>query len=164
MNYMTQIQNMEIINYLTAQMESMVGLPGCLPRFNIPKPPAVIQQKGSITLNNINIEKSVIGAINTGNIGQIDVALSNIKNGGNEELFSVFKEFTEAVLQAKELDDKMKNEIIEQLVVLSSQAALPEEGRKQSIIRMILASIGDYTQHISGLVALLKQLKDFFGF
>jgi len=163
MNYMEQVQNMQQMNWLCAHMETVAGVPGILPRFEIPKPPPIIKQQGGITLNNINVEQSVVGSINTGNIGQIDVALSNIKNGGDDELANTIKEFTEAILASNELTIEMKNELIEQLSFLTGQATVPKESRKGSIIKPILTTISKSIQHLPGLVTLFEKLGPFFG-
>jgi len=162
-NYMKQQQYMREINYLTAEMESIVGIPGILPRYEMPKPTPIIKTQGGLTLNNINISQSVVGSINTGNIGQIDVALTNIKNGGAEETAKIIKEFTEVVLGEQKLNNDIKNEIIEQLSFLANQAAIPEEGQKKSIIGPILNTIKKSIESIPKLLTLFEALKNIFG-
>jgi hypothetical protein len=163
MNHMDLVANMQMVNFLSGHMDSMVGLCGISPKFQIPEAPPTINQQGDITLNNINVEKSVIGSINTGNIGQIEVALSNIRNGGDDELAKNIKEFTEAVLASTEITIEMKNEIIEQLSFLSGQATVPKESQKGSIIKPILSTIGKGIQHIPSLLTLFEKLGPFFG-
>ena len=163
MNNMELVANMQQINFLLGQIEATTGLYGFSPKYQIPEAPPIINQQGGITLNNINVEKSVIGSINTGNIGQIDVALSNIRNGGDDKLADNIKEFTEAVLASTELTIEMKNEIVEQLSFLSGQATVPQESQKRSIIKPILSTIGEGIQHIPGLLTLFEKLGQFFG-
>ncbi|MGA2171523.1 MAG: hypothetical protein ABSG82_00735 [Sedimentisphaerales bacterium] len=156
-------QCMRDINWLMGQMEVATGLPGlCGPRYELPKPPPILNS-GNLTFNNINVEKSVIGAVNTGNIGQIDISLSNIKNGGNEELATVLKEFTEAILRSVELTDSLKNEILEHLSFLAGQASLPEPARKKSVIQTLLSTIERVISSIPALIALFDRLKGMFG-
>jgi len=162
-NHMKQQQYIQEMNYLTDHMESVVGLPGVLPRYEVPKPPPIIKTQGGLTLNNINVNQSVVGSINTGNIGQIDVALTNIKNGGAEKTAQIIKEFTEAVLEEQKLNNSIKNEIIEQLSFLANQAALPKEGQKKSIIAPILNTIKKSIENISKLLTLFEALKNIFG-
>ncbi|MGA2678522.1 MAG: hypothetical protein ABSF37_04365 [Sedimentisphaerales bacterium] len=162
-NNMKLTQCMRDINWLMGQMESSVGMPGiCGPRYDIPKPPPVLNS-GDMTFNNINIQKSTIGAVNTGNIGQIDVSLSNIKNGGNEELASILKEFTEALLRSVELSDSLKNEILEHLSFLAGQATLPELGRKKSVIQTLLSTIERIVSNVPALIEIFERLKGMFG-
>jgi len=161
-NYMKQEQYMRQINFLMADMETMVGMPGILPRYEMPKPNPIIKTQGVLTLNNINVNQSVVGSINTGSIEQIDVALTNIKNGGAEETADIIREFTEAVLEEKKLNTDIKNEIIEQLSFLASQAALPEEGQKKSIIFPVLNKIRKGIESIPILLILFEALEKLF--
>ncbi len=163
MEYMDLTANMRQINFLLGQAEATTGIYGLFPKYQIPEAPRIVNQQGDITLNNINVEKSVIGSINTGNIGQIEVALSNIRNGGDDELANNIKEFTEAVLASTELTIEMKNEIVEQLSFLSGQATVPKESQKGSIIKPILSTIGKGIQHIPSLLTLFEKLGPFFG-
>ncbi len=163
MEHMDLAAHMRQMNFLLGQMEATTGLHDLFPKYQIPEPPPIINQQGGITLNNISVEKSVVGSINTGNIGQIDVALSNIKNGGDNELANNIKEFTEAVLTSTELTIDIKNEIIEQLSFLSGQATVPKENQKGSIIKPILSTISKGIQHIPSLLTLFEKLGPFFG-
>jgi hypothetical protein len=55
--------NMAMMNYATAQMDSIVGLPGLTPRVQIPSMPAT----GPVTAtNHIKIDNSVVGASTLG--------------------------------------------------------------------------------------------------
>lgn len=162
-DHMERVANMQQMNFLLGQAEAVTGLYGLYPKYQIPEAPPIINQQGDITLHNINVEKSVIGSINTGNIGQIDVALSNIKNGGDNELANNIKEFTEAVLASTELTIEIKNEIIEQLSFLSGQATVPKESQKGSVIKSILSTIGKAIQQIPSLLTLFGKLGPFFG-
>jgi len=58
-------RNAEMINFLTGQIEASFGFLGMFPRYQITTP---IYQQGDMTLNNINIKDSNVGAINTGNV------------------------------------------------------------------------------------------------
>lgn len=59
----------EMMNYLTDHIEAAIGLYGILPRFPTSRP---IVRQGPLTLNNININRSTIGTINTGEIKNLD--------------------------------------------------------------------------------------------
>ncbi len=161
--YMQQAQYMQEMNHLSAEMESIVGIPDILPRYEIPKPPPIIKTQGGLTLNNIKVSQSVIGAINTGNVQQIDVALTNIKNGGNDNAAQVIKQFTEAMLQEKAIDNNLKNQIIEQLLFLASQASIPADRQKKSIINVLLENIKKGIEHVPTLLSLFEILKKLFG-
>ncbi len=139
------------INYLTDSIESITGLPGALPRYEIPQP---ITNQGSLTFNNINVDRSVIGSINTGKVRQIDVTISEIKNSGNEELTKAIKEFIEAVISEAKLNDEIKNQIIELISFLTKQSLLPKEKRQNSVVKALLSNIGNLVSKIAPIVAL----------
>ena len=83
-------------NFLIDQMEARVGMPGVLPRYEIDTP--VIHQ-GPMNFHNINVDRGVVGAINTGNVEKMEVALNDIHaNNQDPQLENSLKQFTEAVL------------------------------------------------------------------
>ena len=143
-------------NYLIDMMEATIGLPGVLPRIKTPQP---IVYKGPLTFHNIKVDQSVIGAINTGEVKRIDVTMDYIKTSGNNELAQALKEFTQAVIDEKEIEIKMKNEIIEQISFITSQAALPKEKQKTSIVKTVLLAIKDTIFTISSLMLLWGKLQ-----
>src|SRR5262245_41012755 len=76
--------NAAMANFAIAEMESIVGMPGLLPRMEMPRRPPVVQS-GPVTFNNIRVDRSVIGALNTAEVTSIDVNLSNLHNAGNDD-------------------------------------------------------------------------------
>jgi hypothetical protein len=55
----------------------------------------------SMTLNNINVDRSTIGALNTGNIASLDIVMTRIHD--QPELYQAIKNFTEAILNSTEI-------------------------------------------------------------
>ena len=56
-------------NNLAAEIEAGIGYIMPVPRITIPPPPI---RGNKLTLNNINVNNSTIGAINTGTIANLD--------------------------------------------------------------------------------------------
>lgn len=150
------IRNATILNNLSAEMEVATGLPGLCPRIEIPKPTPFHQ--GPVTFNNIKADSSVIGSINTGQVKQIDVAMDNIKAGGNEPLVDSLAKFTEAVLAEKELETKLRGELIEQLSFVAFQCASPKQARKPSIVNAVLQEIDKVAMKVASLAPLWTPL------
>ena len=144
------------MNYLTEQMEATVGLPGILPRIKTRQP--VIQQ-GDFTLNNIRVDKSVVGAINTGNVQSIDVGMNYIKLSGNTKLAQELSKFTEEVIKEGALSKELKNSILEQLAFLVQECQAPEEKQKKSIIKSVLSNIKDSVVTIEALSKIWEGIK-----
>lgn len=94
---------------------------------------------------NINISGDFIGVLNAGEmeeIRSISVNISSLREAGNGELAAAIENLTKAVELSNEVDDLSKQEIIEQLSLLSTQAVEPPEKRlKPSIIKSITSSL-----------------------
>ena len=157
---MSQRRNAEMINYLTGQIESQFGMYGMFPRFQVSSP--VIHQ-GDIKLNNINVNNSTVGAINTGTVHSIDVSLSVIKNQGEPEVVQAIKELTEQLIQSIDLKDAQKNEILEQLSFISEQLTKPKESRKWSLIKPVFTTIGSTLSGFSNLLSVWEKLRHLIG-
>jgi len=137
-----------VINFLSAQAESVVGIPGVLPRY--PEPRAVIQT-GGVTLNNIHVSDSEIGILNTGTIENVDSTVTVLRNEGNKELASAVTVLSEAVIKSAQVADDQKNQILELLSSLSEEAVAPQEKRKLAVVKAVLAEL---TVLLGGVVSL----------
>ncbi len=130
-------------NFLLDQMDSAIGMDSFGPRHKIQPPVTPVIHQGPMNFHSLNFDRSVVGAINTGNVKKMEVALNDIHvNNGNTELEKALKEFTEAVLSEKSLAVEERDDIVEQLSVLATQAARPKESRLTSVMRALVTSIG----------------------
>jgi hypothetical protein len=142
MAYVVQQQNNQLshmINYLTTQADAVAGLPGVLPRIPVPRPapPPV----SNTTVNQIKIDNSVIGTVNTGTVDRIEVHMDHISQSGNEEVAGAIKELTEAVAKDTELDTKLKNRLLEWIDLLASEATKPKQSRVSGLVQSLLTSL-----------------------
>jgi len=80
----------------------------------------------------INISGGQVGVVNAGTIHTIEQNLSTVNEAGGKELVEAIKTLTEAVIGSKDLNEGQRNEALENLEFLSSQAALPAENRSKS--------------------------------
>lgn len=143
-------EHMAMINYYSDEIQySVFG--GTPPRLEIPRPSASV---GPTTFHNIRVDRSVIGAINTGEIQKLDVALSHIRNGGDEELHAVLSRLTEAIVNDTSFQTSPKNEALEYLSFLTEQAQLPKQNRKSAMGRTVIAGL----EHLLSVSANLAQL------
>lgn len=162
----TQIQGnreIEYLNYLSDQAELAVGLPGILPRYKVTQP---VFNKGTMNFQNIRIDKSNVGVVNTGVIGKLDTVMSVIEKDGNSELTEGIKQFTQAVIDAKEVDTELKKEIVDQISFLATQAATPKEKRMLSVVKIVIKSIKvalTTTEAVSTLMTLWDKLAVLFA-
>src|SRR5437773_12557502 len=127
-------KNTARINFLLGEVESIteaaVGSIGS--RIEITK----VVQRQPITFNNIRVDQSVVGAINTGQAQAIDVALSYVKQNGDPALSELLQEFAQAVLDSRELDQAIRKAIVEQLFFLISQVLAKSEQKRPAIVRL----------------------------
>jgi len=147
------------MNFLLDEAEAVTGIYGVMPRYRVPQP---IIHQGTMNFHNIRIDKSVVGAINTGHVQQIDVALSHIKLTGDPELEKSLAGFTEAVANSTALSAVAKNELLEQIAVVAEQAAMPKESRSWGILKALVTSIGTQAA-VAGLGELWDKIKPMLG-
>jgi len=141
------------LNFLLDEADFITGLPRTGPRYRVAQP---IIHQGTMNFQNIKIEKSNIGAFNAGEIRKLDVMMNVINQKGNSELVKAIKEFTEAVIASTDADRRLKNELIEQISFLSTQAALPKEKRHPSVVSSVLKGIKDALTSSAALAMLMN--------
>jgi hypothetical protein len=142
-------------NYLSDQMAAMVGLPPSGARYHIPQPiNAYINQA---PMNYINIDRSVIGMLNTGSIQDVQSININVKSlleSGSAELARALKVLTEAVASSQELADTQRTELLDQLNLVSGEAALTAEGRKPGVIKPVLSALATGLNTVGSLAKI----------
>jgi hypothetical protein len=143
------------INFAADQIDLAMGIPGLAPKFPERRPVHI----GDVTLNNIKIDKSNIGVINTGTIGAVDAAITILKQSGEQSVATAIQKLTEAAISSKEASEEIKQQIVEILSVLATEAATPKEQRRSTIVRRLLV---DLATIVNG-VAALAQLWQLYG-
>src|SRR5713101_348517 len=96
-------QAAQAFNLVADSLEARIGLPGILPRYKTPQP--IIHQG---PMNNIKVDGSVVGSINTGQIEKLDVNLSHIRMGGEEALSTALQTFAQAVINEQKINKEEK--------------------------------------------------------
>ena len=130
------------------------------------RPAPVVVQRGPMTYNNISVNNSVVGAINTGNVQTIDVAIEKVKQQGTPravELAKALKEFTEATLQTTDLGPTAKNDVVEQVAFLTDQLRTKSADRKTGMITRTLTNISTAVSTSNALVTLWPHLHHLFN-
>jgi hypothetical protein len=149
-------RNVQEINYLLEQMEARVGVHGILPRYKVSEPTI---HSGPVNQHNIQIHNSVIGAINTGSIEKMNVALDNIHLNGAPDLAAGIQKLTEAVLASRELSASQKTKAVDHLAFLAEQAILPSDKRNASIGTTILEGFERTISISTGLLEIWGAIK-----
>lgn len=137
-------QSFRFTNYLSAEMENQVGLHGILPR--IAPPPAEHKTiLGDYVLNNIKIDRSAIGILNTGNIHNsiltIDQNITILEANKENDISATLKSLTEIILASKEATDDLKRQAIELIEAISQEALKPKEKRSFIIAKSFIEGL-----------------------
>jgi len=82
-----QIQAIAMINYLSDSIDRTFGIAPTGPRISLP--PQTVVNNNPTTYNNIKVDRSVVGTINTAQVARINVAMSNIQNSGNDAKYQL---------------------------------------------------------------------------
>lgn len=117
--------NASMTNFVLDQADEITGLAIGGARIQLPPAP-----RGPVIFNNLKVDNSVVGAINTGNVKTIDVSLTHLHNAGNDKASDVLKALIEAILSDPSLDSTLRNELVEQLAFLSEQTVCCRKGPK----------------------------------
>ena len=145
----------DLLNYTSAQIDASIGF-GISPRMaNFqPQPPP-----GALFLNNISVEKSTIGTINTGTIQSLDNAITILSDQQQGELAEALKKFTEAIIQNTELTEAARKEVVESLSFLAEQLSKPRDERKSTLVKTLFERIPTLLKTATDLVTLWKQIE-----
>jgi len=146
--------NMQLANAAEQQINDVVGIPG-KPSFDL----SVFQPPRNIKMSTVNVNKSVVGNISTEEVGNIQVSLEKINAGGNSDTAIKLHDLTEALLSADSIDITKKNETLEQISMLSEQAALPKANRKGGIIRAAAAAIKETASTVTSVATAWQKIE-----
>lgn len=156
-----QAERMAMMNYLRESIEYTMGVPGAQPpRIQIPVPVIHNAPVTNNTHNNIHVEHSVVGSINTAQVGRINVAMRDINNSDNKPVLEAIKAITEAMVNTVELENEQKDQLLEQMAFIAEQAALPAKQRQTSVIKPVLTAISTTLTGAASLAAVWAQWGD----
>ena len=158
-HYLGHVQLASAINQVTGDMENIAGLPyGSLgQRFQIPMPTTINADQS--TFNNIRVDNSVVGTINTGNIKKLDIMMSKIGNSNNRKLAVALQRLTQAILDTPQLCRNDKDTALEWLSFLSTQA-LTQQTERQSIIgKEAISMLERIVSNTGGIASIWSAVK-----
>ena len=148
------LSNMQMMMEAERNMCEAVGMP-YKPSFDL----SVFRPSRNIKLSNVNVSDSVVGNISTEEVGNITVSLKRIYASGDKDTAEKFQKITEAILQAQDIDNRNKNEILEQISLLSEQASLPAESRKTGIIKAAASAIKETAKTIGSVAMVWSKIE-----
>lgn len=130
----------EEINYSMDSINSMFGI-SVGPRYPTKRP--VLVSGGTVNNNHIAISNSQIGVLNTGSIQNLNQTIDTLYSASHKELADNIKNFSEAVLNAMELQKEQKDEVLESLDVITKELFQKPESRKNTVAKSLMAGISE---------------------
>jgi len=143
------------LNQVAAEFEAASGLPGLVPRMPVPPVHAVLI--GNMNVNNINVDNSVIGVLNTGSIKTVDNSVTVLRQSGDEEMALAISKLTQSVIDSADADNESKREIVDLLSVIADEARKPQQERRPAVIRPLLTELATAFSGLAGLSHLWQQ-------
>ncbi len=94
-------------------------------------------------MDNIKADSSKIGELNAGNIQSVDASITKLKQGDNEQLANALVILTDSVIASGDLQNKTKDDLIEILSFISSEATAPPEQLRKAIAKSVIKKFED---------------------
>lgn len=149
----SQTENYERqINFFSDEVDFSLGFPPSGPRFPERR---TIHVKGA-TLNNIKVDNSIVGSINTGTIGSLDIAITSIKK--NDINFAeALTQISQATLKSALLSKESKEEILEIMSILASEKESPKERQRTNLSKTLYSRLQELVGLASDLGSIWAQ-------
>ena len=122
-----------------------------------------------ISYNNqtVSVSGGNVGAINFGNVHDIQVNLQSLSESGSQDIVEPLAKLTDAILNAEDANEPTKNELLEQVATLTNLATAKPEERKPGIVKALFSAIKEGAGAISSVsgawTAVEPLLKGHFG-
>lgn len=120
--------------------EARAGLHGAFPKPTLRK---TVVHSGPMTVNDIRVENSTVGSINTGTIQRLSVAVGGLGARGAADLAAAITALTQAIMSTDVLSGEQKNEVAEHLGLIAEEAQQPTAERRRAILRASLSVVKD---------------------
>lgn len=121
--------------------------------------PRVQVHTGALNVSNIQFRDSNIGVLNTGHLEMVGSCISALAQKGETGLTAALNDLTRAVIQSSEVSAEQKNEIIELLSGIASEAVAPTEQRRRTVLRSLLESLSTAIGVTSGLITIWDKVR-----
>lgn len=147
------------LNFTTQEFHRMSGQSGLVPpppQMRLPQPTIYA---GSTTLNHIKVDRSTIGAINTGHVQVLDAAVTHFRDAGNSDLADKLRDLSQAVVNATDVAKGAQEEVIELLAYLTKEAAKPLQQRSKPVGKSIMSRLGELLKASQGLASLWETVR-----
>ncbi|AWW73844.1 hypothetical protein CD351_05320 [Erythrobacter sp. KY5] len=162
--WMVFAQNAAMYNMADRQMTAVTGMPHLSSQIDIPNAPVPPLHYNN---QNVTVQGGTVGAINFGNVNDIQVSLQTLTQNGEIGFADALADVTNAILESNEIAEDQKNELLEQVAFLSSQATSEPNDRKPGMIKSVLGTVSEGAGAVKALSdawgAVEPLLKGHFG-
>lgn len=147
-----------LMNFLMDEMDAATGIYGDTPRFH--ERQINLVQGGKVTLNNIHVSAGNIGVLNTGNLKMVDSAITILnQNPTNHRVTDAIAKLTTAIAQSADLSPDKKNEAIEIVGTVTSEALIPKEKRRNAVARTLLRALPTVIQTAAAVLQIWHEVE-----
>ena len=143
------------LNSVRDEIDAKIGFHVTAPR--IPERQS-LNVTGGITLNNIKVDNSTIGVLNTGSIETVDVAIGALKGVNEDDIASAIKDLTQAVIENSTIQADTKDDMLELISVLAVEATAPKEKRRAKAMRPLLTRLNEIVGTVAGLIVIWEKV------
>lgn len=143
-------QSITMLNMADRETTLAVGMPHLSNQIKIPPAPIppIHYNNQAVTVNGGNV-----GVINYGNVNDIQVHLQTLVQNGNVGIADAMANLTNAILNANDVAESQKNELLEKIAFLTEQASVPTAQRKPGIIKSIISAVKEGADAISSIAS-----------
>ena len=151
-NYLEWVIEASMLNYENEELEHSIGLGYKKGRIHIPMPNTI--KTGDFMYHNIRVDNSVVGAINTGNVGKLDVNMHTMRAENKQELADVLQQLTQAILDDNDIKTEDKNSALEWLSFLSDQVLTPKSGQQPTMGKAAISALEKISANTGSLASI----------
>ncbi len=101
----------------------------------------------------------MLAEVDVGNLQVIDVAVSHIQHNGDLALSHALWEFTQTVLESREVEETTRRDIIEQLSFLSDQVLTDQHQKQRAVSHTALVDLERTASRVPELALVWKTLE-----
>lgn len=127
-------------NAADRDMAIISGMPNLSNQIQIPPAPIPPMHYNNQV---VTVTGGNVGAINFGNVHEIQVSLGALTQNGEVGVAEALAELTNAILNANEIVEGEKNELLERVAFLTSQASATPADRKPGMIKTVVSAVKD---------------------
>ena len=152
--YMKFQQNAAMLNFAADEMDAVMPIGPATPRIRVqpaPVPPLNYNHQS------VQVNGGTIGVVNFGVVARdIAVTLQAVTEAGGVDAAEQLRQFTQLVLDAREIDEQSRAELAEQIAVIADQAKAPAAERKPGVIKAMMSGVKETAACVSSLADAWK--------